>query len=109
MSALNDTDQVGHPAQALQPDAWLVVGVGLFPAKILACTFEGGILETAAVINAGAWTALKVSNGIETFTVNVHVLEVADGHIAFRLYGTDGVSRSLWDSLVRDRRDDLKS
>ena len=88
-----------------QPEAWVVVGVGLFPARILAATFQGGILETDANVEVGTWIPLKVSNGTELMTLHVHILEESLGKMSFRLYGTDGLARSLWDAFVRELRD----
>ncbi len=88
-----------------QPEAWIVVGAGLFPARVLAATFQGGILETEANVKVGAWMPLKVSNGTELITLHVHILEESKGKMVFRLYGTDGLARSLWDAFVRELRD----
>ena len=88
-----------------QPEAWVVVGVGLLPARILAATFQGGILETEAEVEVGTWIPLKVSNGTELMTLHVHILEESQGKLSFRLYGTDGLARGLWDAFVRELRD----
>ncbi len=88
-----------------QPEAWIVVGAGMFPARILAATFQGGILQTQATLEAGTWLPLKASIGGELVTVHVHILEATEGRAVFRLYGTDGLARSLWDAFVRDLRE----
>ncbi len=88
-----------------QPEAWVVVGAGMFPARILAATFQGGILQTQATVEVGQWLPLKATIGGELVMVHIHVLEIAEGRMVFRLYGTDGLARSLWDAFVRDLRE----
>tara|TARA_R110002096_G_scaffold143328_3_gene299190 strand:+ start:53203 stop:53535 length:333 start_codon:yes stop_codon:yes gene_type:complete len=88
-----------------QPEAWVAVGAGLSPARILAANFQGGILETEANVDVGAFIPLNVSNGTELISVHIHIVEETTGRMVFRLYGTNGLSRSLWDAFVRELRD----
>jgi len=87
-----------------RPKAWVVVGASKFPTQILSASFHGGILETEATLAVGAWVPLEVSNGVEQIALHVHILEVSGTKMAFRLYGTDGTARNLWEALVRDLR-----
>ena len=88
-----------------QPEAWVAAGVGLSPARVLAANFQGGILETEANVEIGAFIPLKVSNGTELISVHIQILEETNGRLVFRLYDTDGLARSLWDAFVRELRD----
>ncbi len=97
-------EQTAEPCQE-QPNAWIVVGPTKFPACIRRATFNGGIIETGADIEAGQLLPLSITNGEDSFTVHVHLLAGKHGIQPFKLYGTNGTPRSLWDALVRKRRD----
>ena len=94
-----------EPCLKPNTQAWVVVGPCLFDACISSLTFDGGILKTGADVTPGSWVPLKLANGDERFTVHIQIFAGANGRHPFRLYGTTGVPRSLWDALVRERRD----
>ncbi len=99
-------EQTVEPCQNQQPNAWIVVGPAKFPACISRATFNGGIIETGADIKPGQLLPLSISNGgDDSFTVHVHLLAGEQGIQPFKLYGTNGTPRSLWDAFVRERRD----
>jgi len=86
------------------PRASVVVGGRVFPVQIRAAAFQGGILETEANITKGSWIPLKLLSETPT-TLNIHILEAEEGKMIFRLYGTHGLAREVWEQLVHDLRE----
>ena len=85
------------------PQASVVIGGRLFPAEIRSAAFHGGVLETQAKVEEGSLVPLKLSGETPT-TVHIHVLEVSEGKMVFRLYGTQGRARLVWDEMVNEVR-----
>jgi hypothetical protein len=86
------------------PQVSLVVGGRMVPAQIRAAAFQGGILETQAKIAKGSWIPLNLLTETPAI-VHIHVLEVSEGKLIFRLYGTDGHARTIWERLVQDLKE----
>ena len=92
------------PLATMLPPASILIKGRMYPAEIRAAAFQGGILETQAEIAKGTLVPLKLMSDPPA-TLNVHVLEVSEHKMIFRLYGTDGHAQTIWEQIVADLRD----